>query len=194
MYNEKARSGLKKFREILNRISRPDSRVFPFKMIRTVLEFFYVEYLQDNYPNFEARYEDLNQLANYSLQYNSTEKFLSELILLTELSSEQRVTEVEDHEKVTLSSIHQAKGLEWKVIFVIWCLDGRFPSSRNIDTPEGEEEERRLFYVAATRAMDELYLCYPLTESRRSYQVIITEPSRFIRELDEETYEKWVVR
>jgi DNA helicase II / ATP-dependent DNA helicase PcrA len=91
-----------------------------------------------------------------------------------------------------LSTIHQAKGLEWKVVFVIWCAEGRFPNPRAVD--EGAvEEERRLFYVASTRAMDHLYLCYPLTIFDREIGLVILKPSRFISELASIHYEEWQV-
>jgi DNA helicase-2/ATP-dependent DNA helicase PcrA len=76
----------------------------------------------------------------------------------------------DEDERLTLSSIHQAKGLEWRVVFLIWAADGRFPSPRSLRDAEGEEEERRLFYVALTRARDELYVCYPIIESDRGRQ------------------------
>jgi len=121
-----------------------------------------------------------------------------------------------------LSSVHQAKGLEWRVVFVIWLADGRFPSQRALrvpggivhvpDTPvseefalmlrdvsekeiviPGEEEERRLFYVAVTRAKQELYLVFPVMARDRGGLDVLMEPSRFVRELPGEVYEKWVI-
>ena len=194
MISKKAGSNLERFRKILGKIKDSPIKDFPAKMIRIVMDNGYKDYLQDTYPNFDSRIEDLNQLENYSLQYRSTETFLSELALLTDLSVEQATVDVDDDERITLSSVHQAKGLEWKVVFVIWCLDGRFPSSRNLGEQDGEEEERRLFYVAATRAMDELYLCCPLMDYRNNQRGVLMKPSRFIRELEESSYEKWTIR
>ena len=89
--------------------------------------------------------------------------------------------------------MHQAKGLEWRVVFLIWISDGRFPSARSLRDPEGEEEERRLFYVALTRAKDELYVCYPIVESDHSRQAIIQRPSRFVLEVPRSLFEIWNV-
>jgi DNA helicase-2/ATP-dependent DNA helicase PcrA len=96
-------------------------------------------------------------------------------------------------ERLTLSSIHQAKGLEWRVVFLIWAADGRFPSARSLRDAEGEEEERRLFYVALTRAKDELYVCYPLIENDRARQTVLQRPSRFITEIPRALFEIWSV-
>jgi DNA helicase-2/ATP-dependent DNA helicase PcrA len=93
---------------------------------------------------------------------------------------------------LTLTSVHQAKGLEWSAVFIIWLAEGRFPSLRSLSETggEGEEEERRLFYVAVTRARDRLYLCYPRFAADRGGREMIQRPSRFISELSGEGYEK----
>lgn len=94
---------------------------------------------------------------------------------------------------MALSSIHQAKGLEWRVVFLIWAADGKFPSARSLRDAEGEEEERRLFYVALTRAKDELYVCYPLIETDRARQSVVHRPSRFVTEVPNALFEVWDV-
>lgn len=95
-------------------------------------------------PNFDSRLEDIGQLINFSTQYQSLEAFLSELSLLSGVSGEEIVSAAMDDEKMILSTIHQAKGLEWKAVFLIWCAEGRFPNPKAIE--EGnDEEERRLF-------------------------------------------------
>ncbi len=99
----------------------------------------------------------------------------------------------DEDERLALSSVHQAKGLEWRVVFLIWAADGRFPSSRSLRDIEGEEEERRLFYVALTRAQDELYVCFPLVESDRARQTVLHRPSRFVTEVPRELMEIWSV-
>ncbi len=131
----------------------------PAEMIACVVEAVYDDYAKANFPNYDQRREDLNTLANFARDYESAADFLDQLALLTSLDSETVATE--DTEAVTLSSIHQAKGLEWKVVFVIWLSDGMFPSARSLESDTAIEEERRLFYVAITRAKDELYLTYP---------------------------------
>jgi DNA helicase-2/ATP-dependent DNA helicase PcrA len=82
-----------------------------------------------------------------------------------------------------LSTIHQAKGLEWSYVFLIWCVDGMIPLQRALKEPSGEEEERRLFYVALTRAKDQLYLCCPALDYSRASGNIMLAQSRFIKEI-----------
>jgi DNA helicase-2/ATP-dependent DNA helicase PcrA len=161
-------------------------------MIETVLKEGYEAYLHAKYPNYESRTDDLRQLANFAQQYSSGEDFLSELALLTSMEGEDQPVGREEDGTLTLSSVHQAKGLEWSVVFVIWLAEGRFPSLRSLTESggEGEEEERRLFYVAVTRARDELYLCYPRFASDRGGRETIQRPSRFISELPGEGYER----
>ncbi len=96
------------------------------------------------------------------------------------VSGEEIISADREDEKVILSTIHQAKGLEWKIVFIIWCAEGRFPNPKALEEG-GLEEERRLFYVATTRAMYELYLCYPLLTFDKQVGHIILKPSRFIQ-------------
>ncbi len=98
-----------------------------------------------------------------------------------------------EDERVVLSSIHQAKGLEWSRVAVVGLSEGRFPNYRASATAEGLEEERRLFYVACTRAKNELILAYPMLARDRYSTDVILEASRFVTELPGECYEKWVV-
>jgi DNA helicase-2/ATP-dependent DNA helicase PcrA len=87
---------------------------------------------------------------------------------------------------LTLSTIHSAKGLEWHSVFVIWAAEGKFPSEYNVHSTEEVEEERRLMYVAATRAKEQLYLSYPITIYDRSVGVVMGKPSRFVEDLPRE--------
>ncbi|MBV8487710.1 MAG: ATP-dependent helicase, partial [Planctomycetaceae bacterium] len=93
-----------------------------------------------------------------------------------------------------LSTVHQAKGLEWSHVFVIRLIEEGFPHRRAVDEHGGEEEERRIFYVAVSRAMNELFLSYPSTITRGAYGALaLTAPSRFLTELDENLYERVVL-
>jgi len=162
------------------------------EMISAILTHGYTDYLKYNFPNYESRLEDIGQLINFSTQYQSLETFLSELSLMSGVSGEEIITVGDENERLVLSTIHQAKGLEWKVIFLIWCAEGRFPNPKSLE--EGNlEEERRLFYVATTRAMDELYLCYPLLIFDKQIGHVILRPSRFISELKHSCYEEWQI-
>ncbi|HVN23790.1 MAG TPA: ATP-dependent helicase [Syntrophorhabdales bacterium] len=161
-------------------------------MISAVLEHGYTDYLKLNYPNYESRLEDLTQLMNFSTKYQSLDSFLSELSLMGGVSGEEVVSAGYEDERAVLSTVHQAKGLEWKVVFIIWAAEGRFPNPKALE--EGAlEEERRLFYVASTRAMDQLYLCYPLTVFDKQIGLVILKPSRFISELKAIHYEEWQI-
>ena len=164
----------------------------PGEMIRSVLEAVYEDYARAEFPNFDQRREDLNTLANFARQYESAADFLDQLALLTSLDHEVTAAN-EDTEMVTLTSVHQAKGLEWKVVFVIWMTDGMFPSARSLESDEAIEEERRLFYVAVTRAEDELYLTYPNLRLNAGYGEMLQRPSRFLAEVPKELLEEWQV-
>ena len=164
----------------------------PSEMISAVLTHGYMEYLKYTYPNHENRLEDINQLINFSTGYDSLINFLSELSLMSGITGEEVVGGAGEDERVILTTIHQAKGLEWKAVFVVWCAEGRFPNPKAVEEG-GVEEERRLFYVAATRAMDQLYFCYPLMIFDRQIGSVILRPSRFIAELKSSHYEEWQV-
>jgi DNA helicase-2/ATP-dependent DNA helicase PcrA len=164
----------------------------PAQMIESVMEAVYDDYLLAKYPNYEQRREDLNTLANFSKQYDSPQTFLDQLALLTGMDTD--VTQRnEENDRVVLTSVHQAKGLEWKVVFVIWLADGKFPSTRSMETAEAIEEERRLFYVAVTRAKDELYLTYPCVSYSQGYGDPLQRPSRFLAEVPRNLLEEWQV-
>ncbi|MGA3172751.1 MAG: ATP-dependent helicase [Chthoniobacteraceae bacterium] len=167
----------------------------PAEMIAGVIEAVYDDYLKSKFPNYEQRREDLQTLQNYARQYEKTGEFLDQLALVTSLETEGELgTRNEDDEMVNLSSVHQAKGLEWKAVFVIWMAEGMFPSSRSLESSAAIEEERRLFYVALTRAKDELYLTYPLMRLNAGYGEMFQRPSRFLAEVPTELLEEWSVR
>jgi DNA helicase-2/ATP-dependent DNA helicase PcrA len=164
----------------------------PSKMLRIVIDAGYDDYLKENYANYRIRLEDLEQLAVFAYQFKTMEEFLTQLALLTNVETEDDNAKNDD-ERIRLSTIHQAKGLEFDAVFVIMLCDGMFPSARSIDTDEGEEEERRLFYVAITRAKNELYLSYPLIRAGfgNSAADAMQRPSRFLDEIPGDLLDKW---
>jgi DNA helicase-2/ATP-dependent DNA helicase PcrA len=165
------------------------------KMITLVLEAGYEDYLKENYDNYRSRVEDLEQLASFARQFSGVQDFLSQLALLTNLEAEEEKPAESDEEQMRLSTIHQAKGLEFDVVFVIMLCDGLFPSERSLESVDGEEEERRLIYVAITRAKNELYLSYPLIRSNPSAEGdYMQRPSRFLQEIPPELLEEWNLR
>jgi DNA helicase-2/ATP-dependent DNA helicase PcrA len=164
-------------------------------LIRHVLDADYKEYLRETYTNSDSRVEDLEQLATFARQFKSPEEFLSELALLTNIDADDESPANRDTEQIKLSSIHQAKGLEFDVVFVIMLCEGLFPSARSLDRIEDEEEERRLFYVAVTRAKNELYLSYPLVRSNPGYTGdFMQQPSRFLHALPPDSLDEWNLR
>jgi len=171
----------------------PDRRPAPpGEMIASVIEAVYDDYAKSEFANYDQRREDLNTLMSFARQYENAADFLDQLALLTSLDNEVTATR-EETELVTLSSVHQAKGLEWKVVFVIWMCDGMFPSSRSLESDDAIEEERRLFYVAVTRAKDELYLTYPHLRLGAGYGEMLQRASRFLGEVPSELVEEWQV-
>jgi ATP-dependent DNA helicase UvrD/PcrA len=166
----------------------------PTEMIMAIVEAIYDDYAKATFANYELRKEDLNQLAGFARQFKDIHEFLSQLALISNVDAEPAVNQGEDTEAVNLSSVHQAKGLEFHAVFVIWLTDGMFPSTRSLDTREAIEEERRLFYVAITRARDELYLTYPHMRLNAGYGDMFQRPSRFLKEIPTPLVEDWNVR
>jgi DNA helicase-2/ATP-dependent DNA helicase PcrA len=275
-----AKGSLASLREVLNLIGGESMKRNPSESIRLVVERGYADYARSKFPNSQARLDDLEQLSQYALRYEDTSQFLDEVALANPIAGEDVAVVGPEDEKVVLSSVHQAKGLEWRIVFVIWLADGRFPNARAMRVPggivriepakmheafvlthpldprpvsvaaaspavtansgrsltagneelahitevledalspesrtaddaeserpgdneglreiviPGEEEERRLFYVAVTRARQELYLVFPVMSRDRMQMDVLMEPSRFIRELPGDSYEKWVI-
>src|SRR5438067_1363719 len=166
----------------------------PSAMIVSVVEAIYDDYAKANFTNYELRREDLNQLASFARQFSNAQEFLSQLALISNVDAEPAPNAAADKEAVNLSSVHQAKGLEFHTVFVIWLTDGMFPSSRSLETRDAIEEERRLFYVAITRARDELYLSYPHMRLNAGFGDVFQRPSRFLKEIPNELLEDWEVK
>jgi DNA helicase-2/ATP-dependent DNA helicase PcrA len=157
----------------------------PGEVVEQALQGWYGSYIREIYPNWNDREDDLQSLIAFANRYETMEELLAQLVLLASESNERSA---EDQKNcLRLTTIHQAKGLEFPVVFVIGLADGLFPLQRTIDTGD-LEEERRLFYVAVTRAMEELYLSYPML-NQRGQNVMRMNPSRFIQEIDPSRFE-----
>ena len=165
----------------------------PSVIVEKVLSY-YEPILIEKYDDYQKRLKDLEHFLYLSSQYNSLEDFLSDLALEPPDSS---VSEVEDgaqkDEYLTLSTIHSAKGLEWKAVFIIGAVDGRFPSVYSFNSEEELDEELRLMYVAATRAKTYLYVTYPIDMFDYSTGMVLSKPSRFLDNIDENILEKWML-
>ncbi|MGI8468752.1 MAG: ATP-dependent helicase [Pyrinomonadaceae bacterium] len=198
-YKPRSANNWQSFINLLELLTTDENRNNPAKQIELILTNGYEQHLRETFENSEARLEDLRQLALYANRYNSTEDFLSELALLSTerfkepsgIIGEDVISGGEEDELLTLTSVHQAKGLEWKAVFIIWAAEGKFPSPRSLKEIDSEEEERRLWYVAITRAQEELYLTYPLMIIDYSRQTVLQKPSRFIMECPPALFEVW---
>jgi DNA helicase-2/ATP-dependent DNA helicase PcrA len=189
----KAQKSWDQFVHTMVELASPEGVRSPSVMIDTVAFAIYDDYMKTKFANYEARREDINTLSAFAGQFANTEEFLSQLALLGAVETADAFRGEGESEKVTLSTVHQAKGLEWKVVFLIWLAEGMFPSARSLENPEALEEERRLFYVGLTRCKDELYLTYPDMRLNASYSEALQRPSRFLSEIPENLFETWEV-
>ncbi len=189
-----AQKGLEKLAETFAALRRKSLSDSPAESIRHVVaDGGYAEVVKSRWDNAASRLDDLEALAQFAMPYESVERFLEEVMLYGETTGEETLSGEKDDEKVVLSSIHQAKGLEWRAVFMIGLVEDRFPNARASRNEAGLEEERRLFYVGVTRAKDELTLVHPLAQLDRYGMLVVTESSRFLRELPETLYERWVL-
>lgn len=152
-------------------------------------------------PLFKAKYDDHNKRKkDLDIFINITENYKSLTTLLTDMALEpprDSVADISEEQKedefITLSTIHSAKGLEWHTVFIIHAVEGFFPSSMAYDKIESLEEERRLMYVAATRAKQNLYITYPMNIFDRHNGMTLSKPSRFIADITENLAEEWLL-
>jgi DNA helicase-2/ATP-dependent DNA helicase PcrA len=155
---------------------------------------YYDPILRARYDDHQKRKKDLEMFQNITERYKEVDTLLTDLALEPPTES---IVDVEspgpEEEFLTLSTIHSAKGLEWNSVFIIYALEGRFPTMRSVASDEEIEEERRLMYVACTRAKDNLFITYPMNVYDRESGLILTKPSRFIQGVGEHLLEPWVV-
>lgn len=144
-------------------------------------------------PESQSAYENIEELINsLKIQVEATAKeedvklmadtWIQDVTLLTDMDEEKGEVK-EEKQEVTLMTIHAAKGLEFDTIYIVGVEEGNFPSSRSVEDPNGLEEERRLFYVAVTRAVKRLRISFALNRYKWG-SVTATLPSRFIKEID----------
>ena len=197
----RARRSVETLQALLRDLSDPKLQEAPGDLVQAVLDGMYHDYIKKSFDNADDRLEDLAQLALFATHFLSITGFLSELSLHASTSA---VDLTEDGERpdsmVVLSSVHQSKGLEWQTVFVTSLFQGGFPISSALKDPKAEEEERRLFYVAITRAKENLYLTLPLSNLDRRGALKRHRPSSFIREVQSwgcshevELIERWEI-
>jgi DNA helicase II / ATP-dependent DNA helicase PcrA len=174
----KIAQGLKTLAEVLQVTSEAE---LPAEQAQYLMQY-YTPILKHNYPDdHPKRLRDMEHFQGMTERYRSLERLLSDMALEPPNDSIAGVLAVNpDEGPLILSTIHSAKGLEWNSVFIIWALEGRFPSIYNTNTTEELEEERRLLYVAATRAKKNLFISYPTRVFDKSLRMVLSRPSQFV--------------
>ncbi len=189
--NDKYKDNIYNLFSLLNKIHTEKS--LPVEKADEVLKY-YEPLFRNKYDDFNKRKKDLEIFLNIANNYKSLEVLLTDMALEPPQDSVIDI-EAEDAEKeyLTLSTIHSAKGLEWHTVFIIHAIEGFFPSSQSAQSLDALEEERRLMYVASTRAKQNLFISYPMNIFDRYSGTTLSKPSRFIANIDEEIAEEWII-
>jgi DNA helicase II / ATP-dependent DNA helicase PcrA len=157
----------------------------PHNAVEIAIDGWYGDYLKGAYANYVSRLDDLKSMIGFASRYDEMQELLAQIMLLNSETSDRSADP--DADALRLTTVHQAKGLEFAAVFLISLADGLFPLRRAIENND-VEEERRLFYVAVTRARDELYLCFPKVNTKGGPAMMLT-PSRFLQELSSDLYQ-----
>jgi len=160
----KEREGFAKLAKLMNALSTP--KIVPKQGVELALAY-YSPFLKERFDDYPRRQQELEQLISMASRYKNLRAFLDDLSLEPPTSPVD-LRPLDKTDCLTLSTIHSAKGLEWRVVFIIWLVDGRFPPGKSFANRESLEEELRLLYVAATRAKDKLIMTYPGKEFVRT--------------------------
>ncbi|MEQ1626677.1 MAG: ATP-dependent helicase [Nitrospira sp.] len=180
--------GLKNLANTLESLSGADNRS-PSEQVNHIYEY-YLPILKEQYDDYPKRTRDLDHLHTIAEGYPGVNEFLADLALEPPDGSASGVDAPDrDDERLVLSTIHSAKGLEWQAVFVIWIVDGRFPSVYSFVADEDLEEERRLFYVSVTRAKRHLFLTYPINVYDKSSGMLLSKPSRFLDHVSSDLFD-----
>ncbi len=156
---------------------------------------YYLPLMREQYfDDFPKRQRDLENFLTILVNYSSIDTLLTDLALdPIDLSAMETKATQKDESPLVLSTIHSAKGLEWEAVFLINALDGIIPSRYAVSNTEELDEELRLLYVALTRAKKYLYISYPIVCAGPSQEAYFGNPSRFLADVPEESYEKIVL-
>ncbi len=174
----------------LHQVAAAMEREKPSRAVALAIEGWYGDYLKGAYANYGSRLDDLKSLVGFAGRFDEMQDLLAQIALLNSETSDRQVDP--DADALRLTTVHQAKGLEYGVVFVIGLAEGMFPLRRAIEADD-LDEERRLFYVAATRAKDELYLCFPMVSARGGPSALLV-PSRFLTEVPEHLHQQLHLR
>ena len=189
--SQKAQGGYLKFKRIMESLVDEDIKECTGDMIEAVLDKGYETHAQANFDNAKDRVDDIHELVNFSHGYENVNDFLSDITLRENFKGETAASVEDNEDQLILSTIHQAKGLEWETVFVIGLCEGQFPHAKSYGDDAQIEEERRLFYVAVTRAKKYLHLMHPMTRYDFKQGTVIAKRSRFLEELNSSSYEVW---
>jgi DNA helicase-2/ATP-dependent DNA helicase PcrA len=181
-----ARDDWENFCVSLRQVAEAMQSQAPAAAIDVAIDGWYGDYLKGAFADYAERLDELKALVGFAQRFEAMDDLLAQIVLLNGETSDRKVEP--DADAVRLTTVHQAKGLEYAVVFVIGLADGMFPGRRSIEAGD-VEEERRLFYVAVTRARDELYLCFPKVNTRGGPGGMMNSPSRFLQELPPDLYE-----
>ena len=170
--------GLRTLAQVLEEAGQAE---FPAEQAQYLMQY-YAPILKQNYPDdHPKRLRDMEHFQGMTERYRSLERLLSDMALEPPNDSIAGVLAVDpDEGPLVLSTIHSAKGLEFHSVFIIWALEGRFPSFYNTSSADELEEERRLLYVAATRAKQNLFISYPTRVFDKGLRMVLSRPSQFI--------------
>jgi DNA helicase-2/ATP-dependent DNA helicase PcrA len=175
----------------LSQVAETMQTAKPADVVSTAIDGWYGDYLKGAYADYIDRLDELKAMIGFAQRFEEMQDLLAQIVLLNGETSDRHVDP--DAEAVKLTTVHQAKGLEYDVVFLIGLADGQFPGRRSIEAGD-VEEERRLFYVAVTRARNELYLSYPKVATRAGPGGMLLSPSRFLQELDPEFYQELKIK
>ena len=168
-------------------------KMLPTEKVQMVYDY-YQPIFKEKYDDFNKRNKDLEIFLNISENYRSLDSLLADMAIEPVIDSMIDIEGTDNEDEIlTLSTIHSAKGLEWHSVFIIHAIDGYFPSARSAEKIESLEEERRLMYVAATRAKQNLFVTYPMNMYDREAGTTFSKPSRFISEISSDKAEGWLV-
>ena len=183
--------GLERLKQLISTLDAHPMSIS--EMGETIIDY-YLPILKNRYDDHPRRAKDLEHLVEIMVRYKNLDQFLTDMALEPPNTSYENSlytgTGASDPDRLILSTIHSAKGLEWHSVFVIWALDGRFPSVHSLHKEEELEEELRLMYVAATRAKENLFFSYPGNVYDRSTGLILNRPSRYLDNMPDDILEK----
>lgn len=187
-----------KYKDVIYNLFNLLNKIYTKKMSPTekaelVLDY-YKPIFKSKYDDFNKRKKDLEIFLNITQNYRSLDSLLSDMALDPPQDSVVGLDEEDkEREYLTLSTIHSAKGLEWHSVFIIHAIEGFFPSGLAAQSLDALEEERRLMYVASTRAKQNLYISYPMKIFDRQNGITFSKPSRFIEGVNEDLAEEWLL-